>query len=203
MKRLIMGLWHDEHGVILSTEIVIVGSVLVVGLITGMVSLQEAVNTEMSDLAGAIGSLDQSYSYSGQVTTRKKCQASTAGSCFRDQPDCCDEQQADIVASSAEGVVQKVAYATPCAVASCTGCNSTESCSSCGTAGTCGSCTSTAACQIRTTGAIDVQTGVTGVKVSQWPLGHADAGCIHGVSCDDPCKVCEKESFINIPEYVW
>jgi len=48
-----------------------------------------------------------------------------------------------------------------------------------------------------------VQTGVTGVKVSQWPLGHADAGCIHGVRCDDPCKVCEKESFINIPEYVW
>ena len=54
MKRLIMGLWQDEHGVILSTEIVIVGTVLVVGLITGMVSLQEAVNTEMSDLAGAI-----------------------------------------------------------------------------------------------------------------------------------------------------
>ena len=55
MMNLLKALRQDEYGVILSTEIVIIGSLLVIGLITGLTCLQKSVNGELQDLAGAIG----------------------------------------------------------------------------------------------------------------------------------------------------
>ena len=84
MLNLLKALRQDENGVILSAEIVIIGSLLVVGLITGLTCLQQSVNGELKDLAGALGSLDQSYAYSAH---RKQgfgdqCCAWTAGSSY-------------------------------------------------------------------------------------------------------------------------
>jgi hypothetical protein len=87
MNRLANCLWQDENGVILSAELVVVGSVLVIGLITGVTTLQEAVNGEMEDLAGAIGSLDQSYRFSGWTRRMGFTEAFTAGSWFYDRMD--------------------------------------------------------------------------------------------------------------------
>lgn len=58
-------LLHDEHGFIITTELVIVATLLVIGLITGIQCLQTAVVNELKDVGAAIGSLNQSYSYSG------------------------------------------------------------------------------------------------------------------------------------------
>ncbi len=58
-------LWNDESGVILSAEIVLVGTILVLGMIVGLVALQSAVVAELGDLATAFADLDQSYNTSG------------------------------------------------------------------------------------------------------------------------------------------
>ena len=54
MLNLLKQLRQDEDGVILSAEIVIVGSLLVVGLITGVSCLQRSVDGELRDLGNAI-----------------------------------------------------------------------------------------------------------------------------------------------------
>lgn len=190
MKRLAKSLWQDEHGVILSTEIVIVGSVLVIGLITGMSCLQEAVNAEMEDLAGAIGSLDQSYSFAGQVGD-KRCPVCTAGSSYHDCEDQCVEDHADITAAACHrGVI-------PCGNGCCedSGCGACGGGCASGFAGGCGGCgdagfgyTPKARC---------VSTGVPGMKVTEWPS--------YGTTIDPGCEPClpPKKPFMNIPDSVW
>ena len=85
-------LWHDEFGVILSAEIVLVGTILVLGMIVGLVELQCAVVFELNDLSDAIGNLDQSYQTSGLSSHTDNCRikAATHGSHFHDKPDECD-----------------------------------------------------------------------------------------------------------------
>ena len=84
MLNLLKALRQDENGVILSTEIVIIGSLLVIGMITGLTCLQKSVNGELQDVANAIGSLDQTYSFSGHRKSGfgGQCCAYTAGSAF-------------------------------------------------------------------------------------------------------------------------
>lgn len=75
-------LWKDEHGILLSAEAVVVGTVAVVGLTAGLSVVAKSVNEELQDVAFAIRSLDQSYSIPGQ----KSCGAMTAGSSFKQEP---------------------------------------------------------------------------------------------------------------------
>jgi len=85
-------LLHDEHGFIITTELVIIATLLVIGLITGIQCLQAAVVAELKDVGNAIGSLNQSYSYSGMRGCwswgRNGAHSSyTVGSAFYDQVD--------------------------------------------------------------------------------------------------------------------
>ncbi|MCA9076087.1 MAG: hypothetical protein KDA93_13750 [Planctomycetaceae bacterium] len=85
-------LLHDEHGFIITTELVIIATLLVIGLITGLQCLQTAVVAELKDVGAAIGSLNQSYSYSGMHGCwsygRSGWHANyTRGSAFVDQVD--------------------------------------------------------------------------------------------------------------------
>jgi hypothetical protein len=75
-------LWRDEAGVLLSAEAVVVGTVAVVGLTTGLTVVAKAVNEELQDVAFAIRSLDQSYS----IPAIEGCGARTAGSSFTQEP---------------------------------------------------------------------------------------------------------------------
>ena len=68
-------LWYDEGGVVLSAEVVMVGTVAVLGTIVGLSTVSTAVDQEMKEFAGAIRSLDQSYGYVGH----QSCRAWTAG----------------------------------------------------------------------------------------------------------------------------
>jgi hypothetical protein len=61
LKRLV----RDDRGFIVSSELVLVSTVAVTGLSVGLTSLRDSVSQELSDVAGAIGSLDQSYSTVG------------------------------------------------------------------------------------------------------------------------------------------
>ncbi len=58
-------LWNDECGALLSAEIVLAGTILVIGVITGLTSARDAVVTELADLGGAVAWLDQSYTLGG------------------------------------------------------------------------------------------------------------------------------------------
>lgn len=84
MLRLAKQFWHDQAGFIISAELVLISTVLVIGLVTGLTCLRNAVNDELSDVACAISSLDQSYCYTGFHSYKDKCscvtKARTAGS---------------------------------------------------------------------------------------------------------------------------
>lgn len=85
-------LWNDEVGVILSAELVLIATILVVGMIVGLVELQCSVVGELSDLGDAIGNLDQSYVTTGIISFKENydIKGATAGAKFRDNPDECD-----------------------------------------------------------------------------------------------------------------
>lgn len=83
MKRVLKELWLNEEGYVLSTEMMLYGTVGVVGATTGLAAFRDAINSELGDLSRAIGSLDQSYCYSPVVGHH----AYTAGSAFYDRAD--------------------------------------------------------------------------------------------------------------------
>jgi hypothetical protein len=65
--RLFRQLWNDETGFIISAELVLVATILVIGLIVGMVSLRNQVVEELVDVGQAIGALSQSYAFAGTL----------------------------------------------------------------------------------------------------------------------------------------
>ncbi len=83
-------LWSDEQGFVISAELVLITTITVLGLTAALTCLRDAVAGELKDVAGAIGSLNQSYCFSGMhgcVTRRCGLSSWTAGSSFGDQQD--------------------------------------------------------------------------------------------------------------------
>ena len=97
---MIRRLLHDDAGFIVSAELVLVATILVIGMIVGLSEVQHAVVQELNDVGDAIGSLNQSYSFSG--FSKKKSfggggvAAFTNGSAFVDLTDDCDNNQCDL-----------------------------------------------------------------------------------------------------------
>ncbi|MEX1229308.1 MAG: hypothetical protein WEB58_03655 [Planctomycetaceae bacterium] len=79
---LIHRVWNDETGAVVSAEAVMVGSIVVVGATVGLKTASNAVNDELTEVAHAIRSLDQSYHYEGFKTDR----AFTASSTYTQRP---------------------------------------------------------------------------------------------------------------------
>lgn len=76
----------EEAGFVVSSELVLIATIVVIGLIAGLTTLRDQVLQEIADVADAISEIDQSYSYTG-VTSHT---GSTAGSIFTDTEDFCD-----------------------------------------------------------------------------------------------------------------
>ncbi len=97
MSQLFRALRQDEVGAILSAELVLIGTLLVLGVLVGLVELQDAVVNELNDLGEAIGSINQSFSYHGASSHgRRGLKAFSAGSAFFDHRDDCDGNECDI-----------------------------------------------------------------------------------------------------------
>ncbi len=101
--------WGDEQGAILTAEAVLIGSVAVLGSVVGLSAASNAVNDELTEMASAIRSLDQSYVIQG----RSSCGAWTAGSYYI-QPrveeslqELCGEGELDVAAARDEIDVQR------------------------------------------------------------------------------------------------
>jgi hypothetical protein len=73
---MMLKLWNDDCGALIATEWLFVATILVLGVITGLVGVRNFVNSGLQEFANAVGVLNQSYSFGGQTG----CCSSTAGS---------------------------------------------------------------------------------------------------------------------------
>jgi Flp pilus assembly pilin Flp len=80
MRNLLSRFWDDDCGALISSEWVIVATILVLGMVVGLKAVELAVNDELSEYASAISAISQSYRYCG---TSGAC-AWTHGSRFSD-----------------------------------------------------------------------------------------------------------------------
>ncbi len=99
--RTLTALINDEAGFIVSAELVLVATILVIGLVVGLSSIQHAIVAELNDVADAIGSINQGYSYGGFTAVKSNgaaagIKARTFGSAFADTADDCDNDQCSI-----------------------------------------------------------------------------------------------------------
>ena len=74
-----------QGGFVLTTELVLLSTVLVIGLVAGMVTMRDALTAEMEDVSEAIGHLDQTYAFNGIVNGENT--AAVEGSVFGDATD--------------------------------------------------------------------------------------------------------------------
>lgn len=62
IQRIAAQLWHDERGFIQSAELVLIGTLCVIGMIVGLAAFRDGTVQELADTGVAVGQLDQSYS---------------------------------------------------------------------------------------------------------------------------------------------
>jgi len=91
MRKFLLQLWKDEHGFVISSELVFVATLLVIGMVTGLTTIRDQVLGELGDVADAVSEVDQSYAYSA-VTAHA---SSTAGVNFADANDFCEANTAN------------------------------------------------------------------------------------------------------------
>lgn len=87
--------WMDDTGAIVSIEIILIITIVVIGLAVGWSEVAHAVNTELDDISNAIGKLNQSYFFSGFHSYKSTngffgLTSSYFGSYYNDRRDDCD-----------------------------------------------------------------------------------------------------------------
>lgn len=95
MTTLMNRLLQDENGFLMSAELILLGTIVVLGLVVGLTEISFAINNELEDVASAFSSMNQSYSAHGSHSKHK---GRRSGSRFSDHRDNCDSQW-DIQAS--------------------------------------------------------------------------------------------------------
>ena len=89
---------HEEDGFVLSTEALMLGTIVVIGLLVGMDTIQDSVVLELEDFAESMGFLDQSFSYTGVTDDT----SFTTGSEFEDTEDEKDNELINMVGEQSE-----------------------------------------------------------------------------------------------------
>ena len=84
--NILNALKNDENGFVVSAELVLVGTILVLGMIVGLTELSFNVNQELEDLGSGIGAINQTYYFT--LACGKKGEA--VGSTNKDFQDVCD-----------------------------------------------------------------------------------------------------------------
>ncbi|MBS0210494.1 MAG: hypothetical protein JSS27_16240 [Planctomycetes bacterium] len=90
MSRCLSNLCIETDAAIISAELIIILTVLVIGVCVGVTSIRDAIVTEMADVAQAIANLNQSFGFSGVAGHA----TASAGSEFIDRADFCDRSNA-------------------------------------------------------------------------------------------------------------
>lgn len=76
-----------QAGFVVSAELLLISTVLVLGLLTGMTKLRDQTIAELSDTGSAIGAINQSYSVDGTAWTVTGDVAEVSGFAFTDEAD--------------------------------------------------------------------------------------------------------------------
>lgn len=82
-------LWREESGAIVSAEVILIASILVIGVIVGLKSVRDAVVSEWADVGQALANIDQSYWFSATAGHH----GFTGGGQFNDLADFCDQAE--------------------------------------------------------------------------------------------------------------
>jgi hypothetical protein len=88
-------LLNDENGFIVSAELIIVATIVVLAMAVGLSEVSFSVNNELEDVSSAVGTMNQSFYANGVQSIGKGW---TAGSGFGDVVDNCDGQF-DVIAA--------------------------------------------------------------------------------------------------------
>ena len=87
-------IYNDEHGTIISIELILLATLTVFGLIVGMATFRDAVSQELGDAAAGVSNLQQSYSIDAVVMSGSfgdvPYNASTEASLYVDTRDFCE-----------------------------------------------------------------------------------------------------------------
>lgn len=87
MKSMFSRFLRSEEGFILSTEAVLVGTIMVLGLIVGIAEVRNAVVQELGDYSQAVAQLSQDYSYTSVSSANVPSGIWSYGSVFSDTVD--------------------------------------------------------------------------------------------------------------------
>jgi hypothetical protein len=100
---------RSQGGFIVTIELLILATVLVLGLIVGWTSLRDSVLAELGDLSESIGSLNQGYQITSVINNAKT--ASTAGSAFTDLAD--DRTSSDLIDTNSGNSEAEYTFTAP------------------------------------------------------------------------------------------
>jgi len=81
-------LLNDEAGFIVSAELVMIATILVLGMVVGLAEVANGINQELEDVGSAFGRINQTFSVRGFYGHK----GFIAGSFFGDELDFCDGQ---------------------------------------------------------------------------------------------------------------
>lgn len=115
-------LLRDERGFVITAELILISTVLVLGLVAALSAVKTAVAGELVDVANAVGSLNQSYythGFKGCRTSTGVVRARTYGSAFLDRSDSTDEQIADFDTALNTSCTAPTVITPPCATPGC------------------------------------------------------------------------------------
>lgn len=79
-------LWNDQHGFVVSAELVLVVTIGVLSMVVGLSEVSHSINEELEDVGSAFGKMSQRYSYTGSQGHK----GMVDGSEFWDVSDYCD-----------------------------------------------------------------------------------------------------------------
>ncbi len=85
-KNILVQLFNDDAGFIVSAELVLVATIAVLAMLVGLSEVSENVNQELEDVASAFGSICQTYEVKGSQGHK----GAVNGSTFTDKADYCD-----------------------------------------------------------------------------------------------------------------
>lgn len=88
MTNLLAQLRHDEAGFLISAELVLVATIVVLGLIVGLAEVCLNINNELEDVGSAFQCIQQSYGVEGAEGHR----GWASGSSFDDYAEFCADQ---------------------------------------------------------------------------------------------------------------
>lgn len=98
MIALVTRLIADEAGFIVSAELILIGTISVLGMVVGLSEVSININNELEDVASAFGAVNQSFGVNGMSGHGGK----NNGGNFGDQVDFCDGNSITSVSGTGE-----------------------------------------------------------------------------------------------------